>query len=139
MTKSEYNRRWYIINRKKKLKYAKLYQQKNHEKCKLRWRLYSKKNKKKRNQYSRFWKFKKKYGLSKEGYENLLIRQKNKCAICGSLLSTDSRQIHVDHDHKTGKVRGIVHQSCNLTLGFSNENIETLKSVIRYIQRHSTK
>jgi len=59
-----------------------------------------------------------KYGLSEAGYEQLLKDQNFCCALCKQSFSgIDRRRIHIDHDHKTNQVRGIVCQPCNIFLG----------------------
>lgn len=56
------------------------------------------------------------YNISKQGFEELLINQGRKCAICEIDISNIEAQI--DHDHDTGKVRGLLCRKCNQTLGF---------------------
>ncbi|NCA22781.1 MAG: hypothetical protein EBS86_16815, partial [Crocinitomicaceae bacterium] len=58
--------------------------------------------------------------------------QKNKCYIC---LCTFDNNAHIDHDHKTGKVRGLLCRECNLLLGFSRDNIHLLEKAISYLQK----
>ncbi len=54
-----------------------------------------------------------KYGISKEEYEEMVVSQNNRCAICDKEFS---KTPHVDHDHKTGHVRGLLCLVCNGTL-----------------------
>ena len=69
--------------------------------------------------------------------EEMLIKQNGKC-ICGRDNSTNkiSIYLHVDHDHETGKVRGLLCFSCNRILGASQDNPEILKILIEYLQRN---
>ncbi len=53
------------------------------------------------------------------------------CGICGSEIKGKNK--HVDHDHKTGKIRGVLCDNCNHMLGMSHENIELLKKAIVYL------
>lgn len=99
---------------------------------------YRNNNRGKIRKYTRNWHIKRKYGLSMEDKENLLKKQKNNCAICEKPFSKKEKN-YIDHCHKSGKVRGIVHGRCNILLGFSKENIETLKMVIQYIKKHQNK
>jgi hypothetical protein len=78
----------------------------------------------------------KKYGLTFEQYEQLLKDQNNNCALCGKPFSTDTRSTHVDHCHRTNKVRGVVHRACNVILGYSMENIDILQRAIEYLKKH---
>lgn len=77
------------------------------------------------------WQRLKKYGLDKDSYEVLLQKQKNKCAICTKeFISTP----HVDHNHKTGKVRGLLCYPCNSGLGQFEDDIDRLKRAIKYLK-----
>jgi hypothetical protein len=78
------------------------------------------------------------YNITLEEYNNILIKQKNICPICNKPLDfTILKSIHLDHSHKTGKVRGIVHNNCNYILSRADENINTLTNAIKYLQKHS--
>lgn len=83
-----------------------------------------------------------KYGLTYEAYVSMIEASNHKCAICGCeekrRLGREERltQLSVDHDHNTGKVRGLVCYGCNLIIGYANDNIEVLQSAINYLQSH---
>lgn len=72
-----------------------------------------------------------KYRVTREQYETMLKDQDDKCPICNDPL--DGR-IHVDHDHKTGKVRGLLCHRCNVGLGFFNDRIRFLAAAIVYLE-----
>ena len=80
----------------------------------------------------------KKYGITIEEQEDMLRKQSGKCKICGKDIylfgDTKSNTAHVDHDHKTGKVRGLLCQECNTGLGKFCDNIEYLKNAIKYLE-----
>lgn len=60
----------------------------------------------------------KKYGLTKDQYLNMLEKQKGACAICClPRFRQNEKVLHIDHCHKTGKVRGLLCSMCNTTLG----------------------
>jgi hypothetical protein len=83
---------------------------------------------------ARLGRLKKKYNLSKEEYEKLLLAQNNKCAICNSDTPKGRySSFNVDHDHKTNKVRGLLCTNCNRGLGFFKDDIELLKKALYYI------
>jgi hypothetical protein len=80
------------------------------------------------------------YGMTIDDYRNMLIEQEYKCAICGCLQSNCDRLFHVDHDHLTGKVRGLLCNRCNGGLGYFKDNIVFLVNAIKYlISNHSLK
>lgn len=102
------------------------------------WRLspsgksHIKKNKKKYYQsehgkrHQQNYHLKTKYGLSLEQYKQMCINQNHCCLICGIHSSKLNRILHVDHSHKTGKVRGLLCNNCNLKLPWFENNKEQL-------------
>lgn len=87
-------------------------------------------------------KLKRQYNISLGDYNNLLEQQQNVCAICSQPESSiDSRhqlirKLAVDHCHSTGKVRGLLCQTCNTTLGKVKESEEHLQALINYLRKH---
>ena len=76
----------------------------------------------------------KNYGITLEQYNELLLQQNHKCAICGKDEIQLKRKLAVDHDHKTGKIRGLLCNNCNIGLGNLQENINILKKCISYLE-----
>lgn len=76
-----------------------------------------------------------KYGLTPEGYQELLESQGGACAICGVTENTrkGSDNFHVDHDHRTGKVRGLLCHHCNVALGMVDDDPDRLNAMITYL------
>jgi hypothetical protein len=81
--------------------------------------------------------YKKHYGISLEEYNQILRQQKEVCAICGKPNPSNyiQKRLYVDHDHKTGKVRGLLCCYCNWMLGHLREDIEVAKKAIEYITK----
>lgn len=75
------------------------------------------------------------YGISIEEYDNMLKQQDNKCAICGTEECRTGKAFAVDHDHDTGKVRGLLCRPCNSALGFFNDDYETTYRAADYLQK----
>ena len=75
------------------------------------------------------------YGLSESEYMSLIKNQNNLCAICGK--RDENKVLCVDHDHKTGEVRGLLCGNCNIGLGNLKDNIQILQSAIAYLQRYT--
>lgn len=74
------------------------------------------------------------YGLSGKDYKEMLDKCDSKCMICGDELVFNKKGTHIDHDHKTGEVRGILCNHCNRGLGGFRDNIENLQAAISYLQ-----
>jgi hypothetical protein len=77
------------------------------------------------------------FGL--EQYENILQEQNEVCAICLNPNTNgrkDSNSLYVDHNHSTGKVRGLLCSNCNRMLGLVGDNISTLQSAVLYLKKH---
>ncbi len=86
-------------------------------------------------------KFFRSYGIRYVDSFALFKIQKGKCAICGC-YNTDARNgghkhLALDHCHATGKVRGLLCMSCNMSLGFLDDNIDYLSKGISYLKEHS--
>lgn len=64
----------------------------------------------------------------------MLTRQNGRCAICDRPLPTKGQTI--DHDHRTGAVRGIVHSQCNLIIGNAGDDPQVLSHAIQYLHQH---
>lgn len=78
-----------------------------------------------------------KYGLTLEQYNSLRDKQDYKCAICNKHESKFTKALHVDHNHKTGKVRGLLCDSCNRAIGHFKEDPKAIASAIEYIRTHT--
>jgi len=79
----------------------------------------------------------KQYGITPEDYDRMLAEQNALCAICRRPLGP--RLQTIDHCHVSGKVRGIVHASCNLMIGNAGEDIEVLRGAIAYLTVHASR
>lgn len=72
-----------------------------------------------------------KFNLCHEGYKILFDKQKGLCAICNK--EEINRRLSVDHCHKTLAVRGLLCRSCNLAIGYLNDDIKLFKKAIKYL------
>lgn len=83
-------------------------------------------------------------GISFESYAQLIVDQKNLCAICEKPETRKSRtgesvtRLCMDHDHKTGKVRSLLCHDCNTALGKFKDDISLIKKAIAYLVKHGT-
>ena len=78
-----------------------------------------------------------KYGMTEDEYQNLILKQRGKCAICYGSNVTEGLPLFVDHDHKTGKVRGLLCKACNSGLGLFKDKETLLSKAIAYLQNAS--
>lgn len=113
--------------RKKRTEYMKKYRAKNKDKVNEQARKSHNNSLITRTyEYRRNGFLKTKYGITLDDYKNMVISQNGKCLICGIDNPRVNKSWHVDHCHKTGKVRGLLCNYCNPRLGF----YETYKNEI---------
>lgn len=75
-------------------------------------------------------------GMNVSEYESLLKKQHGVCAICKGPQNYKRTALCIDHDHKTGAVRGLLCCHCNFVLGHAKDNIQTLSSAVRYLKKY---
>lgn len=73
------------------------------------------------------------YGLSTEDYENILAEQNYCCAICNKHHNCFKKRLAVDHDHRTGEIRGLLCTGCNKFI-ISDRTIEFFEKVLNYMK-----
>lgn len=142
-----YDRKWYLENRERILSESKYRYKENPEPIKAARRAYAtahpekvntsnrkwrSKNPTKNSQYHRKWR----YGVSSEMFESMLVEQNFCCALCGAPFE-DAFKLKpaIDHNHKTRKNRSILHNQCNLRLGFI-EDAEFCTLAHAYLEKH---
>ena len=76
---------------------------------------------------------KKEYGLSEKNFNDLFLSQGAKCAICLDAITHESA--HIDHCHKSGKVRGLLCSRCNQGIGLLRESRIIMLSAIKYLEK----
>lgn len=79
------------------------------------------------------------YGMSIQEYNYLLKKQNYKCLICHSKQKDLLQKLSVDHNHKNGKIRGLLCDRCNRGLGYFKDNLVNLTSAINYLKKNETK
>jgi hypothetical protein len=77
----------------------------------------------------------KRYGVTEPWYADTLKNQKNLCDICLDPL-VPGRTTHIDHNHKTGQVRGLLCSHCNFLIGNAKEDKFRLMQAINYLEKH---
>jgi hypothetical protein len=72
----------------------------------------------------------------------MLVAQKRRCAICRSRLAggmSSGARLHVDHNHRTGRIRGLLCSHCNVGLGHFRESTRSLRAAVTYLRRRGHK
>jgi Recombination endonuclease VII. len=72
------------------------------------------------------------YGLKPGEYGKLYLTQGGTCAICRRATGA-TRALAVDHDHKTGLVRGLLCSPCNKLLGHLRDDVELARGIVTYL------
>jgi hypothetical protein len=120
-------KRWYQANRDKAIASVKRWQQENAEHLHEYRRGYRQRRRaEERDAYLR-----RTFGISTDDYDRLLAAQGGGCAICGKRPGNIS--LHVDHDHETGAIRGLLCVGCNNALGQFRDSTELLARASDYV------
>lgn len=111
---------------------AKKFAENNPEKVKTYQLNWKQRNPEKRKIYTRNSRIRA-YGIEPKEYYDMLEKQGHGCAICSA--NTTNRAMSIDHDHKTGKVRGLLCDGCNMSLGHI-EREDWLKKAKKYLAKY---
>ena len=132
-TKAEklaYCRAWKAANKEKVAAQNKAYREANKEKAAVQQKAWKEANK----EQIRDQGLQKKYGITLADYEDMLEAQDGHCAICPKTPAEEHHSVlHVDHNHETGEVRGLLCNSCNKGLGHLGDSTEILTSALQYL------
>lgn len=137
--RKKYLKEWYRKNTKKIQQYSK----DRWKKIKSSPKLYQKEKERHREQNSKpKQKLQQKdyflrcaYGITLKDYNRMFAEQQGCCAICGMHQSNWDKALHVDHNHRTGKVRQLLCAKCNRYVGVLEES-ELLIDIIKYLEKH---
>lgn len=110
-----------------KLCYNKKYFQENKEKYYEQGKIWRANNKEKLRNKS----LRERFGITIQDFRILLDKQYGLCAVCRLEPGT-----HLDHNHDTGKIRGILCNTCNRGIGLLKDNIFVLKNAIEYLNKN---
>ena len=141
--KAREHRLLYLKNwRKRNREYTRAFdkrRRKEDPKIKERQKKYHSENPDKNMEYQRMAN----YGISSEQYYDLVKRQNNRCGICGRLerrknYKTGKRQsLSIDHDHASGKNRGLLCRDCNFAIGLFEDNAAIVQKAVQYLRKHN--
>lgn len=74
------------------------------------------------------------FGITSKEYNEMFLKQNGRCYICEKHQSEFKKTLAVDHNHKTGAVRGLLCGSCNRGIGLFGDNIDLLLKSIEYLK-----
>ncbi len=134
MCKDDHSKIVYAQNKEKIAEYNKNYQKVNKQRLNKVSKDYYHSNKEKHKDGI----LKRVYGITLDEYNQMIEDQNGICVGCGRPFygtGTQGLAPCVDHDHSTGKVRGIIHQTCNKALGLTYDDPEVLENLAQYLRR----
>jgi hypothetical protein len=145
LQRAEYARKWRRKNPEKASKQSKLYRIRNKEKIKISNKKYREENNEYLQKINKEWynenkekvrdvQLNRTFGITLEEYNELLNKQNGVCSICGDPPTIDQKKFSIDHDHITGKIRGILCRGCNVGIGHFKDDPELLRKAINYIK-----
>lgn len=119
---------WYRANRDREIARVQAWQRDNKQRYNARQREYRKRNP------DKDWPghLKRKFGLTVDEYESFVAAHLGRCAICGDEPAASAR-LHLDHDHDSKAVRGMLCVRCNNGLGQFREDVELLARAVDYL------
>lgn len=125
----KYRKEWRQKNRKKILVQERENYKKNVEKFRKSSREHYRSNKQRELDRIRF----KKYGITGDEFRAIIEKQGVKCPICTRRIS---KNLSVDHDHVTGRIRGIICNKCNLAIGNAEDSPMRLRAMADYLEKN---
>jgi hypothetical protein len=123
--RSQYQRRYRLTNGEKVRESSRKWREANPEKVRLRGKLYRAGSLRANG-----------LDINRTGYLELLASQGGTCAICHK-APPSHRRLAIDHDHKTGKIRGLLCNGCNLGIGLFHDSVDLLEKSVLYLKKHN--
>jgi hypothetical protein len=123
---------WYLRNREYEIARVSKWQQENADRVNEVQRINRTRRGDEYKRQEREGHLRRKYGLTQNMYEALVLAQLGKCAVCGANEATN---LHVDHDHRTNKVRGLLCGKCNKAIGLLNDDPDLMLAAKRFLER----
>ena len=131
----EYKRKYYQGHKEKHKKYKQQYYKKNKKRISESVKKYRQEHTKEARENN----IRNNYGINGKQYDEIFKKQNGKCAICLKLEQVKHKsgtlsQLSIDHDHKTGKTRGLLCRRCNTALGLLQDDLLLLKQAVKYLE-----
>ena len=122
----EYDKAYYAKHKNKKILTSRIHYNNNKEKI----------NANRKERYKTVGKeihLFKQYGITVDDYNAIFTEQNGKCGICETHQSELKQALSVDHNHKTGEVRGLLCHNCNIGIGYLKDDVNILQNAIQYL------
>jgi len=132
--RAEYQKVYRESHKEERKLFIKQYKESHKEEVSASKKAYEELHKNERGLYFKDYRLKRTHGITLKERSIMLDKQGGKCAICGICEGDTARPFCVDHDHKTGEIRGLLCHMCNVGLGYFNDDIDALQSAILYIE-----
>lgn len=126
-----FSKAYYAANRQKHLAACRKSKAARPEVYKSTTRIYRAKHKEKRRA-DKLWDL---YNLTQSDYDAMVERQGNACIICGEIPGENDKRLSVDHDHETGKIRGLLCNACNRAIGLFKDNPGLCREAALYLEK----
>lgn len=126
-------KRWYAANRAGEIERVKAWQRENSERYAARLRDWRALNREHKRLADREGHLRRKFGITQAEYEQMLDAQGGGCGVCGD-APRPGQALHVDHDHRTGRVRGLLCVNCNNGLGQFKEAPGRVRMALEYLE-----
>ena len=137
------SRDYYIVHREEKATYSKAFRIAHREELAARQKTYRAAHqeeilayRKEQGNHSKIQRRQHIHGLSQVAFNALLESQGRVCVICKK-ATWNGRGPFVDHDHTTGKVRGLLCSNCNAAIGLLHDNAERARAIANYLESHA--
>ena len=126
-------RRSALANPERTAENKRLYSQRHPDRCEKARILWKDTNPEKHISAQRKSHLLRKYGMTPEKYAEMDIKQSHLCAICGEPQTPKYRYLDVDHDHRTGKNRGLLCRRCNIKISVLESSPEWMEKALAYL------
>ncbi len=124
-------KKYYATNKNRILSRVKEYGRKNRMKINQQKKKYTKT--KRGREITRGIQLLHRYGITLEQHKQMYVDQDGRCGICGEAIAYS--RTFTDHDHESGKVRGLLCLGCNTALGHFGDTLEGVQRVINYLRK----
>lgn len=133
VSRKEYDRKRYEANREKRKEMNKVWMAQNKDRFRVTRKKWEEENVGRMMFGKRKHKLKMKYGLTPEQWDEMYKAQDGLCKICKN-PPPQGKRLHVDHDHATKVVRGLLCPTCNMGVGSFLDNPERLREAAQYLE-----